>query len=85
MDDRKTADVGKHRALRDRGAWRAERPLRARVREGGLKGGENGRTASWLGHICRSGKHERGSHKSSAGAAPRGYYSYIINMRGGHY
>jgi len=35
-----------------------------------LKGGENGRTASWLGHICCSGRHERSRHKRSAGAAP---------------
>src|SRR5215204_779434 len=43
-----------------------------------LKGGENGRTASWLGHICRSGRHERSRHKSSAGAAPRSNHSYSI-------
>src|SRR5215203_5982522 len=43
-----------------------------------LKGGENGRTASWLGHICRSGRHERSRHKSSAGSAPRSTHSYFI-------
>ena len=43
-----------------------------------LKGGENGPTASWLGHICRSGKHERSRHKSSAGSAPRSNHSCII-------
>src|SRR5215207_10288689 len=82
MDGRKTADVSTalvSTALRARGAWRAERPLRARIREDGLKkGGENGRTASWLGHICRSGRHERSRHKSSAGSAPRSNHSYFI-------
>src|SRR5215212_3785569 len=79
MEDRKTTDGSKHPArweLVVRGELSDRFALGFEMMD--LKGGENGRTEWWLGHICRFGKHECSRHKSSAESAPHSNHSCII-------
>ena len=83
MEDRKTTDGSKHPArwelvVRGELSDRLSDRFALGFEMMDLKGGENGRTESWLGHICRFGKHECSRHKSSAGSAPRSNHSCII-------
>jgi hypothetical protein len=83
MEDRKTADGSKHPArwelvVRGELSDRLSDRFALGFEMMDLKGGENGRTESWLGHICRFGKHECSRHMSSAGSAPRSNHSCVI-------